>query len=319
MQFLRSYSIALAPLLALVSLLFSPEEVFSSPEQHIVFATKESLGRLTLLPADFDGLNKHPRGRTLGQALGKQTVPANKVLMISFFDNIQGNERAFSLLPPRVIVALDFHGTGVDDRTIVAMSKLPCLADLKLVDLSDTEITDASILALSNLKYLRTLVCSSTAIQGSNLTSLLKVTTLRKLYLGCNKIEPEALSRVAQLRQLECLNLARTGLDDKLAENLTKMSNLIHLEISDNPKLTDKGLALLRTLPKLKSIDLRNTGVTANGILAWRKSKLNAIDILKGQFLPAVERNLISSMKPITVSVEDRTSGEHESLFAPLR
>jgi hypothetical protein len=113
------------------------------------------------------------------------------------------------------------------------------------LDLSNTKVQGRELRQLSSLAWLTRLILSGCPLDNADLVGL------EPLFTGTG--------RGTDLR------LAGTPLiDDELAQ-LSGFTNLQHLDIS-RTKVSDRGLPHLYALKRLLRIDLRGTGVTAEGV-----------------------------------------------------
>ncbi len=286
----------------------------------VVFPNDVSLGNLTLLDKNWTNGDAHPRGPSFGQARGSLILPPDKSLMIRFFDTIEEHLDGLNNLPKDSVSCLDFEGTGVGDKVVSAIQKVKSLESVRRIILQDTEVTDKSVTMLANFKNLETLNLQSTNVRGTTISALLPLPKFFAFDIGCNDLEKKSFDALSELTRLVQLNLCRTGFDDAAALKIVKLKNLSRLIVSDNLKFTDKGLAYLQALPRLTHIDLRNTGVTAAGIMKWKNSKtLRTITFNRGQFSTAAEREFSRGMNSVRFRIEDRREQSPEGLFAPLK
>ena len=70
---------------------------------------------------------------------------------------------------------------------------------------------------------------------------------------------------LAQLSNIQKLQMVECGIDDAAAVNLRSLVHLERLNLSGNP-ITDKSVEVLKSLTQLKSLNLTKTKVTKNGV-----------------------------------------------------
>ena len=94
--------------------------------------------------------------------------------------------------------------------------------------------------------------------------SLSQLTELRSLSINDVPLTTETLGSIVQLSKLESLSLENGEIDDDMAVQLAKLSNLKHLmwrqykpTTKNKPKMTDKGLTALKGLKNLRSLDVQ--------------------------------------------------------------
>jgi hypothetical protein len=84
----------------------------------------------------------------------------------------------------------------------------------------------------------------------------------------------EQLDYIADLDQLETLEIHNTGLDNDGLAAIQGMAKLKRLSLSINPNVRDAGLEHLAGLKSLEELDLSDTGVRGTG-LSWLKGLKN--------------------------------------------
>jgi hypothetical protein len=89
---------------------------------------------------------------------------------------------------------------------------------------------------------------------------------LRKLTLGKSEMTPARVNAIGQCKELRVLYLAGCGLTDAGLAGLKKLTLLESLDISDNPQVTDRGMATVKTLERLQVLYLAKTGITDKGL-----------------------------------------------------
>jgi hypothetical protein len=131
--------------------------------------------------------------------------------------------------------------------------------------------TNAQLAALK--KYPN--VGAVTALDASRLTeagyaALKDLPHLRKLVLGSGAANDKTLAAVAEckhLRVLAVINDPRLpGVSDAGLANLKKLDRLESLDLSGNPRVTDKGMAAVRALERLEFLYLAETAITDKGL-----------------------------------------------------
>jgi internalin A len=116
----------------------------------------------------------------------------------------------------------------------------------------NTEVTDADLKGLKELKQLMTLDLKFTSVTDEGLKELKELKQLTKLYVGGTKVTDKGLKDLKQLKGLTTLGLGRTEVTDL---GLKELKELKHLEllILQVTKVTDAGVKELQeALPKCK-------------------------------------------------------------------
>jgi Leucine-rich repeat (LRR) protein len=193
---------------------------------------------------------------------------------------------------------LDMGSTDIDDAGIAEIARSPlndqldslCLSDMSLtaksmpllakmpkltsLNLRSVDVDDAAVNMLTTSKTLRSLKLQHTNIKGSCLKQLASMDSLRKLGLSKNVDLKRSLSQLIGSKINE-LDLSTCGLSDEDIPTLTKITSLKTIGLLKN-EITDHGLMLLLKLPGLKSVDLRDTLVSSDGVAAFQAALVKA-------------------------------------------
>ena len=87
------------------------------------------------------------------------------------------------------------------------------------------------------------------------------------------------LNRIAEMNDVESLNLANAEITDRGLAQLQRLTNLKALDLSDT-EITDDGLKSLAGMTRLESLALKNTFVTGKGLQHLRRlTALRALDL----------------------------------------
>ncbi|HEX4145096.1 MAG TPA: M56 family metallopeptidase [Pirellulales bacterium] len=179
-----------------------------------------------------------------------------------------------ALAPLKSLAQLGLAGTKIGDASLVHLKQLPSLLwlDLGVYD-EGAEITDEGLKTVGELTNLTNLDLSGNKLSDAGLIHLQKLSRLEGLSLDNTGITEQGLKNLEPLQSLQRLRLY-TGhnVTDVGAAYLAKLKSLRRL--NENLKVTDAGLALLATLPKLETLDLIDSKLTAEGtrLIAGMKS-----------------------------------------------
>jgi Leucine-rich repeat (LRR) protein len=141
-------------------------------------------------------------------------------------------------LAPEARVSAKFE--SATDGVLAALKKAPQIGALDAFDA--TRCTDKGFAVLKDLP------------------------NLRKLTLGKSEMSTGRVAAIAQCKELRVLYLAGSGLTDVELVTLKKLTRLESLDISDNPYVTDKGMASIAALDRLQMLYLGKTGLTDKGL-----------------------------------------------------
>ena len=172
----------------------------------------------------------------------EQPITAERV--IAEVKKLHGQVQRFATRPAAPMTRVDFRETDLDDADLERLH-LAVLDDLRLLDLSETEISDAGLAHLKGLTHLQVLNLGGTDVTDAGL-----------LYL-------------ADMRELKSLTLPR-GVSDAGLAHLSGLGALRDINLAET-QVTATGLASLRELRSLKSLML-STKVSESAIAELRKT-----------------------------------------------
>lgn len=134
-------------------------------------------------------------------------------------------------------------------------SQLPAFSALRWLALTGTDVQDADIVHVAQLKSLEILSLSSTALTDRGLECVEGLTGLNDLDLTRTAVGDAGLAHLKNLKHLENLALDSTGVTDAGLVHLKELKSLRRLSVS-NTQVTPAGLeALVVALPKLEVTD----------------------------------------------------------------
>jgi hypothetical protein len=90
---------------------------------------------------------------------------------------------------------------------------------------------------------------------------------LRRLTLNKSGVTDKTLVAIAGCKQLRELVIPESTLTDAGLAELTKLTRLETLDISDAVKVTDKGMAVIKQLERLEDLRLNKTSITDKGLM----------------------------------------------------
>lgn len=220
--------------------------------------------QITSIGSGNSGLERY--GDDLADALA-EPLRGNHVLHLQLPNSITavGMEKLVALPALSKLTLVNFQDGTLNDQMLVPLSKLPNLSNIDATAPHHTftgegiggckGLTDVTLTHLERVE----------AVLAKNLAALPKLTYLNLTGGPCG---PQAGAALARLR-LKQLLLSRCAIDDATAAELANAATLEILELHSNP-LTDKGLAELHRLKRLRRLVLQETQVTAMGIAALR-------------------------------------------------
>jgi hypothetical protein len=170
--------------------------------------------------------------------IAADTPSADEQKAIDAVEKAGGKATIDPKLAPDARVAAKFD--AATDSVLAALKKHPQLGAIDILDA--TRCTDKGFAALKDLPH------------------------LRRLVLGKSAIDAAAATAIGQCKELRYLGLADAGLTDAELAALKNLTRLEHLSLSGNPKITDKGVATVKTFERLRALYLANTALTDKGL-----------------------------------------------------
>lgn len=141
-------------------------------------------------------------------------------------------------LHPEARVAVKFESPM--NAQLIALKKHPHVGAVTVLDAS--RLTDIGYAALKELPH------------------------LRKLVLNRAAVTERVAATIGELKHLRTLALIGSGVTDVELAGLKKLSRLESLDLSQNPRVTDKGMATVKLLERLEFLYLAETEITDKGL-----------------------------------------------------
>jgi hypothetical protein len=200
---------------------------------------------------------------------------------------------------------LEVAGIKVGAAPEGGLGKHARLTELKLIHLTNGELLLEGLKRLRNLQSLTietppsdvmqvmALIQSEKAVEGQNLTAqpatikaIRKLTKLERLDLPGKWISKQTCTLFRPLKKLRILRLNEAELSRPILDELARIESLEFLDIDRSP-VRDEDLAILTSLPNLKGLSIRGTGLTGECIPALiamsRLRQLVISHLIKGQ------------------------------------
>lgn len=140
-----------------------------------------------------------------------------------------------------------------------------CFADVVLVILRDTKVSDDDLGVLKSFPKLESLDLSNTQITSRGMAHLEGLTNLQQLLLWETEIGDTGLKHLEGLAKLWLLVLDDTEVTDAGLKHLSGLTNLEEYLGLRRTQVTDAGLGHLQGLTKLRKLNLLRTRVTVSG------------------------------------------------------
>jgi hypothetical protein len=145
---------------------------------------------------------------------------------------------------------------------------------VRVVNCSDTPITDAGLEHLQELSNLQALWLNNSQITDAGLEHLKGLTKLEVLWLDDTRITDAGLGHIKGLTNLKKLRLNNIRITDGGLECLRESTKLKDLDLYNTP-ITDAGLEHLKVISNLECLYLTKTQVTAEGVMKLQQALPN--------------------------------------------
>jgi hypothetical protein len=216
---------------------------------------------------------------------------------------------------------LDIRETNLSEN---AINSLAALTRLEFLRLEIINATDQAMKGLSKLQNLNWIDLTGSVGFGSSVAELLsKLPKLAALCLSRTKTGDEGLLHFSRLTKLKQLSVDCTLITDKGIESLTLCKSLEYLELSGNPKITDRCIPSLLKIRTLNSLAIGKTRISWDGIKRLKALHLEALVVDNKQVTATHEKELTSIARDVTVinvvNVKQRRLNDDKTeLCAPL-
>lgn len=201
-----------------------------------------------------------------------QSITANSAdsaILVDFYENSNG--AAWRNSTNWLSGPLDtWYGVQVENSRVVGLalgnnnlsnpsSTLIGLSELKMLNLEGNNLTDISLLELSELPELRFLNLSNNDLTAFP-ASVFETLTLEAVNLDKNQIEGSLPATISSLTNLKSFKAAGNKISGTLPSELASLSNLISLDLSNN--LIEGPLPSMTGLNSLYALDLNRNQIS---------------------------------------------------------
>jgi internalin A len=182
--------------------------------------------------------------------------------------NCWGGEQELAIVfRLRALTELRLSNAEMGDRVLAQLAQSPCASTLVALDIAQTGITGEGYGHLASFTRLRTLHCNSPLDADLALRHIATLCGLQDLSLSSVRPPPEAWTHLAELRELERFVSFDTPFGDAGLAVLSGLPRIRTLELDDNG-ITDAGLRHLRKLTALESLCVCDPAITDDGLRA---------------------------------------------------
>ncbi|CAN5549235.1 hypothetical protein BH10CYA1_BH10CYA1_24870 [soil metagenome] len=158
----------------------------------------------------------------------------------------------------------------ITDKAMTKISQMPNLKRLVLTNCGD--ITPTGLSKLENATKLEELVLNGTPFDDTSVSTILKLKPLLYLSVNGTHIHEAGLRELAKTK-LQGIDVRSINLSDAGCEAISKIKTIQMLDISENRRVTKKGLQLIADMPDLDSLDASQNSLSSSDIEALSRAK----------------------------------------------
>jgi hypothetical protein len=205
-------------------------------------------------------------------------------LGIDFFANVVSIDQFGKGFRPGVIEDLVYlpklkelrFSTNIDDKDLEYIGKLK---SLEFLDISSFEISSYGIDKLKNLPKLKRLNLWNAYMSDAEMEPLRKLTCIEHLDLGGDQLTDETLVNLESMKELQYLYIMFDHFNGTGLRYLKGLDHLQELIIESKDKMIGAELDHLVDLPKLESLEIRNSQLTDDSLSHFKR--LTQLKVLK--------------------------------------
>jgi beta-lactamase regulating signal transducer with metallopeptidase domain/Leucine-rich repeat (LRR) protein len=183
------------------------------------------------------------------------------------------------------LTTLNVAGLHLPDGVLLSVSGAPNLTEISACrpfstrPRGRTKITDAGLKALHSLKALASLNLDGARITNAGLKTIGQLKSLRRLGLASSQITDDGVDHLAALTQLRRLGVGETAITDVGLKRIVRQHpKLQSIEIGGSA-VTAAGLEALRALPELNNIELDSSQLTEQSCAVLASLPIGTIQI----------------------------------------
>ncbi len=240
-----------------------------SKEILLPFPNKRGYGTISKVTKE-DELETAAKRTPLGEAKGTIKLPAGTIVFYEPGPRFFQNPQVLQKFAPDSIKYIKMQFTAMDDgeekMSDRATVYLRLLTGLRAINFDKSDTSDNGIASLAGMPNLRAVSATETMVNGACLKSLSTCQSLVMVRFGAIQVDNDSLRYLKDFKTLKRLVLSRCSVNSQGVQYISACPSITQLDISNNPKISDKELLKLKTLKKLEYVNLRGTTATIAGI-----------------------------------------------------
>ncbi len=287
------------------------------------FPAEHSLGSVSVIPLRTKRWDLKYQVATAKDSV-TVTVPPNDIVLLS------GNQ--YAALHPALLnevsregidalkisfMSMDEREDGICDKALPYASHF---SDAIRLDVSASDASDAGVDSIPPMPKLECLWLYRSSVRGSCLKRIGRFSKLREIDLSdCAPFHEDDLKYLAKVHDLVRLELANCLLSKKGVSIATECKNLTFLNLSQNKCVDDSCLPLLLSLKNLHELWLKQTPVTASGLMVLTALNLKAMTLSKSHFTVKEKAMLQERFPHVKFDYSgDKLRGDSRVLLSPI-
>jgi hypothetical protein len=252
------------------------------------------------------------------------TVPPNTTLLFASNQYAALHPALFNEVSPAGIDAVKISFMSMDEKEDgicdKAMPYASHFTDAIRLDISESDASDAGVDSISAMPKLQCLWAYQSSIRGSCLKRIDRFPRLKEIDLsGCSPFHEDDLKYLAKLHDLTRLEFSNCFLSKKGVSHIVECKNLTFLNLSRNKDIDDSCLPLLLPLKNLKELWLKQTPVTAAGLMVLTGMSLKNMTLSKYHFSEKDRAMLHQRFPHVAFDfTDDKLKGDTRAIFSPI-
>lgn len=197
------------------------------------------------------------------------------------FDERVGDQGQAAMKEWKRLRRLNLRGTRIADNTVTAVASLP---ELEALDISFTDALDYGLDALATAPKLKELSIGGLRITEAAFQSVRQIAGLERLDLGGGKfvgggqragliLDDTVLQAIASLKELRELKLGYAKFPSRGLAILKTLPKLERLNLTNCPRIDDDAVEHLASWKSLRWVDLNGTRIGKDAVERLRKQR----------------------------------------------
>jgi beta-lactamase regulating signal transducer with metallopeptidase domain len=211
---------------------------------------------------DDDLSEKRKAAKVRVEALGGEVRPYDETTVAVTLWKTKATDKDLAMIKCFNLVALGLQRTEVTDAGLAHIQDMKRLGDL---DLCDTQISDAGLVHLKRLSALGSLSLIRTKVTDAGMKHLTPLKNLYMLILTQTAVTDKGLVHLGDFPKLRTLILGQTSITDEGLRHLRTLTSVNHIRLNGTG-ISDQGLEHLKQMSELRTVELSTTKIAGSGL-----------------------------------------------------